>query len=487
MKARKLISGLLAAVMLLGVCITGISAEETLPFTDVPKGEWYSDAVAYTYENGLMNGTGDGSTFSPAMNLTRGMVVTVLYRNDGSPKGSFLNSFIDVNGDEYYATAAAWAYTENIVTGTGEDEWGDPIFSPNRNITRQELAAMFARYAAYKHVDTAKNEVSLDSFTDAGKVASWAEKEFKWSAGTGIITGKKNGNVTTLSPTDLATRAEFAIMIQRYNTAKFEYLIAYEAPKVMSTYTEIPYERVEDADVYVSTDGSDTNPGTFDKPLATLDGARKKVRELKKTAKDEIIVAFKAGNYGKLDNVQFTAEDSGSENVPVTYCKYGDGDVIFSNGGILHADDFVTISDSEAAMFPSESVKKIKKMSLKGILPGELKVSNYLFSEVDGLIWLARDLNKNSLGQDSYYSKLVTEATDRTQSIKLLGSLPAKVQSFSRIDGMMFKGVLLTGYTFNRFEAKYFDPETNELFVYTEKDDVWLFTLAMSCNELIIL
>ena len=114
-----------------------------------------------------------------------------------------------------------------MVTGTGYDEWGDPIFSADRNITRQELAAMFARYAAYCHVDTAKNTTSLDSFSDAGKVASWAEKEFKWTAGTGIITGKKNGSTATLSPTDLATRAEFAIMIQRYNTASFEYLIAY--------------------------------------------------------------------------------------------------------------------------------------------------------------------------------------------------------------------------------------------------------------------
>ena len=472
MKTTRIISALLAILMMLSCGITSVSsAEDALPFTDVKEGEWYFDAVAYTYAAGLMNGTGDGTKFSPMMNLTRGMVVTVLYRNDGAPAGIYSDAFADINGDEYYATAASWAYDSNVVTGTGYDEWGDPIFSADRNITRQELAAMFARYAAYCHVDTAKNTTSLDSFSDAGKVASWAEKEFKWTAGTGIITGKKNGSTATLSPTDLATRAEFAIMIQRYNTASFEYLIAYETPKIMSTYTEIPYAPVDDADIYVAVDGLDTNPGTKDKPLATLDGARKKVRELKKTAKDGIVVAFKAGNYGSLDNVQFTADDSGSESIPVTYCKYGDGDVIFSNGSILHADDFVPISDTEAAMFPAGSVNMIKKLSFKGILPGELKASNYLFSEVDGLIWLARDLNKNSLGQDYYYSNLVTEASDRTQSIKLLGTLADKVKKFSKIDGMMFKGMLLTGYTFNRFEAKYFDPETNELFVYTERDE----------------
>ena len=82
MKFTKVLSAFLAAVMLLSICVTGVVAEDTLPFTDVPKGEWYYDAVAYTYAAGLMNGTGDGTKFSPAMNLTRGMVVTVLYRND---------------------------------------------------------------------------------------------------------------------------------------------------------------------------------------------------------------------------------------------------------------------------------------------------------------------------------------------------------------------------------------------------------------------
>ena len=272
MKFTKVFSAALAVLMLLSACITGVSAAETtLPFTDVIEGEWYYDSVKYVYENGLMNGTGDGTKFSPAMNLTRGMVVTVLYRNDGSPVGSYLQTFADIKGDEYYAVAAAWAYDAGVVTGTGYDEWGDPLFSADRNITRQELAAMFARYAAYKHVDTAKNEADITAFPDSGDVASWAEKEFKWTAGTGIITGKKNGSVTTLAPTDLATRAEFAIMIQRYNTASFEYLIAYETPKVMSTYTEIPYELVDDADLYVAVDGDDRNDGTFEKFVVLKD------------------------------------------------------------------------------------------------------------------------------------------------------------------------------------------------------------------------
>ncbi|MBR4933191.1 MAG: S-layer homology domain-containing protein, partial [Clostridia bacterium] len=193
MKLTKVLSAVLAMIMLLSAGIVGITAEESLPFTDVPAGEWYYDAVAYTYGAGLMNGTGDGTKFSPTMNLTRGMVVTVLYRNDGSPAGTYPEVFADITGTEYYATAAAWAYKSKVVTGTGFDDWGDPIFSADRNITRQELATMFARYAAYKHVDTTKNTADIATFPDAGKVASWATDSFKWSSGTGIITGKTNG------------------------------------------------------------------------------------------------------------------------------------------------------------------------------------------------------------------------------------------------------------------------------------------------------
>ncbi|MBR4934108.1 MAG: S-layer homology domain-containing protein, partial [Clostridia bacterium] len=124
MKLTKILSAVLAMIMLLSAGIVGVSAEENLPFTDVPEGEWYYDAVAYTYGMGLMNGTGDGTKFSPTMNLTRGMVVTVLFRNDGSPSKTYPNRFADVADGQYYAKAAAWAYGEGVVTGTGEDEWG---------------------------------------------------------------------------------------------------------------------------------------------------------------------------------------------------------------------------------------------------------------------------------------------------------------------------------------------------------------------------
>ena len=143
MKAKRFMSALLAVLMMLSIGVTGVNAaEDKLPFSDVIEGEWYYDAVAYTYGAGLMNGTGDGSKFSPAMTLTRGMVVTVLYRNDGSPEGTYPLKFSDVAEGQYYSTAVAWANKYGIVNGKTETE-----FMPNDTATRAELATIMLRAA----------------------------------------------------------------------------------------------------------------------------------------------------------------------------------------------------------------------------------------------------------------------------------------------------------------------------------------------------
>jgi len=479
---RKLFSLFLAAVMMLGTVIMSIPVSAKLNFNDVA-GHWATDAIEYVVEEGLMNGVGNGESFAPNMSLTRGMVVTVLYRDNGSPKLDFAGTFLDVKEGAYYTAAAEWAYANGIVNGTGFDEWGEPYFSPDRDITRQELATMFKRYADFKHVDTAKGSADISNFPDVSSVADWANDAVKWAVGVGLITGKSNGGAATLSPVDKAVRAEFATIIKRFKEAKFEYLLAYEQPMIMSKYTALPYPLVEDADVYVAVDGNDTDPGTLEKPLATFEAAKSKVRELKKTAKDEIKVAFMAGNYGKLDNVTFTEEDAGNEKIPVLYCKYGDGDVIFSNGTVLSANDFTAISNNEKEMFPSSSADKIKKLSIKGMLQGELQISNYIFNDTDGIIWPARDLNKNILRQDVYYNNAVYGDVNRREALTLTEPMAKKFQSFERVDGLMFKGMLLCGWVYSRFEAKSFDPETNLLYVYTEKDydlmpDMWEGTIV---------
>ena len=339
MKTKRIFSALLAAVMLLGILTTGMIVSAELPYTDVDEGGWSWEGIKYVTENGLMNGTG-GTYFSPTAALTRSMVVTVLYRMEGSPRVRFKELFLDVEDRKFYSEAVVWAKENGIITATGYDEWGEEYFSPDREITRQELATMFIRFAEYKNVKT-ETTATLDKFTDKASVADWASDAMKWATDVELIKGTGSGD--TLSPTGKATREQFAAIMHRYATAEFDYNLVYEQPRVISKYTEQPYPLVDDADLYVAVDGNDKNPGTKEKPLATFEGAKAKVRELKKTAKDEIVVAFMAGEYGSLSNVTFTAEDAGTEAVPIKYCKYGDGEVIFCNGVYIEESKFTVV------------------------------------------------------------------------------------------------------------------------------------------------
>ena len=372
---KKLLAILLSAVMMLGVLMTGVIADDAgLPFSDVKPDDWFYPYVEYVYGEGLMNGTGNGSVFSPNMSLSRAMVVTVLFRNDGAPKTEFKDLFVDVTDPKaYYAEAVVWAKQNGIVTAADVDEWGEELFRPDRDITRQELATMFKRYAEYKYV-IASERADISVFPDADKVAaSWALDAVQWAVAKGLINGKAYGGTNYLDPTAKASRAEFAAIIQRYNQGKYEYKLVYETP-VYGKYTEKDYPLVKDADIYVATDGDDKNDGSFEKPLATFEGAVKKVRELKKTAKDGIVVAFKAGNYGTL-TARLTKEDTGTADVPITYCAYGDGDVIFQNGIEVKENEFTPISDAEKSKFLADVADKIYKVDISDRLTADMDLS----------------------------------------------------------------------------------------------------------------
>ena len=197
MNAKRITSLLLALVMVLSAVSTFVMADDKLPFTDVTSTDWAYESIKYVTEEGLMNGTG-GTNFTPKANLTRAMVITVLYRMEGSPRVIFNeNDYLDVADGQFYSDATAWAYGEGIITGTSTDDWGIPMISPSRDITRQELATMFVRYANFKHVKM-ENTADLDRFEDRDRVASWASDAMKWATSVGLINGTGNGS--TLSP-----------------------------------------------------------------------------------------------------------------------------------------------------------------------------------------------------------------------------------------------------------------------------------------------
>lgn len=176
-------------------------------FTDVTyanTGSWAADAVDFMNANSLIYGTGKNH-FNPTGTMTRGDLVLILYRLAGRPSVSGVkNPFADVKSSDYYYDAVLWAYANSVVNGTGRS-----TFSPKKNVTREQLAAILYRYSG-----TPTTSGRLTSFTDADNVSSYATNAMKWAVGAGIITGSGS----KLDPQGSATRAQVAAMLHRYLT-----------------------------------------------------------------------------------------------------------------------------------------------------------------------------------------------------------------------------------------------------------------------------
>ena len=176
------------------------------PFIDVAEGSWYADAVQYVYDKGLMAGT-SSTTFSPDATTTRGMIVTILYRLEGTPAVSSASGFTDVADGQYYTNAVAWAAANNIVGG-----YGNGLFGPNDTITREQMAAILYRYAQYKGYDVTAS-TDLSGYSDAAQVSSYALAALQWANAEGLVNGTSD---TTLTPGGSATRAQVAVILMRF-------------------------------------------------------------------------------------------------------------------------------------------------------------------------------------------------------------------------------------------------------------------------------
>ena len=186
--------------------------ETGLPFTDVKADDWFYEAVKYAYDNKLMDGT-SSTTFAPLMTTNRAMIVTILWRLEGSPVVNYAMNFSDVESGVWYTEAVRWAAAEGIVKG-----YSDTVFAPDDTVTREQLATILYRYAEYKEYDvSAKGD--LTTFADGSTVSTWAADGMTWAVGAQLITGKDGGK---LDPTGTATRAEVATILMRFceNVAK---------------------------------------------------------------------------------------------------------------------------------------------------------------------------------------------------------------------------------------------------------------------------
>lgn len=179
-------------------------------FIDVKKSDWFYDSAKYCYSMNLINGTGS-DTFSPNSNITRAMIVTILYRMNGSHKISDENPFVDVPDDTWYTDAVLWAAYYDIVAGDGEG-----LFMPNDNATREQLAQIMKNYSTFCGQYDPNSGIMLIGYPDSDDVSSWAGNAMAWAVGNGFVNGKPVDGTVYLDPKGNATRAEFATILLRH-------------------------------------------------------------------------------------------------------------------------------------------------------------------------------------------------------------------------------------------------------------------------------
>ena len=179
------------------------------PFADVNAGDWFYRDVLFSYEKGLMSGM-DAAAFAPYANTTRAQIAVIFYRMEGSPAVEGENSFTDVvrgSGTAWFYDAVTWAQQNGIMGG-----YDNSSFAPNDPITREQLAAIFYRYAQYKGYDTTQGGMAIREFDDYESISDYAMGAMAWAVNTGLVKGDSN----LLYPKGTATRAEIAALFHRF-------------------------------------------------------------------------------------------------------------------------------------------------------------------------------------------------------------------------------------------------------------------------------
>lgn len=183
-----------------------IELQSVLEFPDCNPNEWYASAVTYVSDKGLITGYNDG-TFGPYDNITRGQLVTILWRMEGKPVSSSAG-FSDVSSSDFYYSAALWAQKNGVIKG-----YGDGTFGGERLITREEAAVMLANYANFKGYDTASDKAALMRISGWREADSWALDSLGWCVDQGLMSGKDTPSGAYLDPMGSTWRSAMAKMI----------------------------------------------------------------------------------------------------------------------------------------------------------------------------------------------------------------------------------------------------------------------------------
>jgi hypothetical protein len=183
------------------------SSSDAWSFTDVTENTWCRDAVEYVYDRDLMKGVSP-TTFAPAATLTRAMLATVIYRLDGQPEPTAVNSYSDVAEGSYYGKAAVWAAEKGLLSWSAES-----TFRPDNPATREQFVVALYRYAILKGYDVSIGEdTNILSYDDAFDISEGMASAFQWACGAGVV----EGNGPRITPLGNATRGQTATMLMRF-------------------------------------------------------------------------------------------------------------------------------------------------------------------------------------------------------------------------------------------------------------------------------
>ena len=253
------IAFVLILVMLTGILPPAVFAAGNVRFDDVKPTDWFYSAVEAVCGKGLMTGTSN-RTFSPDQPITRGMLVTILYRLENCPKTASISSFMDIPTGAYYEKAICWAAANKIATG-----YDDTHFGPDDALTREQLAAILYRYADVMGYDVSSSRPHT-LYADAAAVSDYAQTAVDWSIAEGFLKGKDGWK---LCPKSAATRAEMAVILTRF-CSYAEHQSAARINAVIAAATYLPEENPDnglsirfDQHETVTTQPSVTLGGTY--------------------------------------------------------------------------------------------------------------------------------------------------------------------------------------------------------------------------------
>ena len=306
------------------------------PFKDTDKNEWYHDGVHWALENAVMNGTSD-ITFEPLTATTRAMIVTMLWRMEGSPKVDGNIIFKDVSDNMWYTDAIRWAASNGIVTGYDSDSFGT-----NNSVTREQLATILYRNAQSKGKGFTGTWYFPLNFDDAEQVSEWADEAMHWMIMNGVIQGMSDKE---LSPQGDAVRAQVATMLMRFNTKTQDQ----DIPDDIITATSLTYNdfkaltpeqqketfnKMTGAEIYSLVENSDENWPVTSYDLITPDNAKETIVLFENNGDLHFNLAWPSyggflpesiASMGELSGRLDVSRDGGDGGHCMTYGKNDDG------------------------------------------------------------------------------------------------------------------------------------------------------------------